>query len=1375
MKKIFTLFFAIWGLFSLSLWAQTPEAPVGTGTVGDPYQIATLNNLAWVSTNTSAWSRNSIQTADIDASSTSGWNQNGTVYFGFSPIGGGSGFTGTYDGQGHTISGLTINRTGESYVGLFGYVSGTGKVSNLGLLSVNIKGYNSVGGIAGQCDGTITNSYTSGMVDGITGNGDRIGGLAGNLWGAISNSFSAAVVTGSQYVGGLVGSCGSNTTASTINNSYATGNVTGSSVAGGLVGSLYQATVTNSYSIGNVTAAGGLFGGLLGSSSGGTVNNCFWDTTSSGQLTSVGGTGKTSDEMKSQATFTSWDFSSVWGIDVTAAKNNGYPYLSWQYPAVPCVNPTSGGTIATDQYGSIPYDPLAFSSIVSPSNYIGTLEYKWQKSVTAEDSGFTDIDNSNSVTYDAGILNETTWYKRLARTSCMNTWVGAAESNVIKVTVSPATVGGSISGGVSPITYGNPIGLLTLHDYSGAVVKWEKRVGNDAWTDINNTTISYTETPVSAGIWQYRALVKGGDNVETYSNPVNIVVVPQTLIVTADDKSKIYDGSGYTSFSVSYNGFVLGETAAVLSGSLVYSGSATTAVNAGNAYEIIPGGLSSANYTITFVPGKLTIAKKVLTVMAVGPAKVYGTALSPGENSVDFIAGVTGVGSETVTGVTLTPDAAGLSAKTAAGTAYVVKPSLATGTNGFRESNYSITYLPYNGVVSKKALTIVADTKSKVYGSALPTLTVTYLGLANGETASATLPVISTLAKASSPVATYAINVTGAADPNYSISYVSGILTVTKADLQITADNKSKNYGVPLPVLTISYTGLVNGDIAPAIKPIITTSALELSPVGSYSIQVSGAADPNYSISYSPGVLTVTRIPLTVVADEQTKVYGTSDPVLTYTSDKTLIGGSTFTGTLMRSFGENVGSYVINIGTLSAGANYDITFVSKKLHITAKPLTITNPTLTTSRIYNGGTEAAVIPGELIGLIPGDENKVKVSAVANYTTKNVGAGIPISVVYSLSGGASDNYTKPADYFVLTGEIAAKQLTISNTVVTTNKMYDGTTSAVVEKVGTLSGVEAVDVSNIGVSAIANYNDAKVGIAKSITVIYTLTGSGTANYIVPSGLQITNAKISEFVVLNALQSPGSGCEGSDLELNYIVQKGTPVQYQIVFGPAALSAGFKSIPYTNLSSTGASGTINISVPLGTPYGNYQASLQMRNELGVVSDVYPFQFVVNVSSDYIIPKFDDLLVCNNKAANFSSFQWYKNGKAIDGATKQYYSDPNGLVGTYSLKVTTINGQEYYSCPKVLNTPIKTKVSVSIYPNPVKVNQVSTVKISGLSEAELQGAEMSIYTIQGIEVYSTSEVNELNPVTLPFKDGVYIGRIKTTQGNSYSYQILLLK
>jgi len=102
-----------------------------------------------------------------------------------------------------------------------------------------------------------------------------------------------------------------------------------------------------------------------------------------------------------------------------------------------CINPTNGGMIAANQTGCTPFTPAAFTSTSAPTGHTGTLEYKWQSSVTSSSSGFTDIASSNSATYTSGALTQSTWFKRLARVTCMANWTGAAESNVVAVTVSP--------------------------------------------------------------------------------------------------------------------------------------------------------------------------------------------------------------------------------------------------------------------------------------------------------------------------------------------------------------------------------------------------------------------------------------------------------------------------------------------------------------------------------------------------------------------------------------------------------------------------------------------------------------------------------------------------------------------------------------------------------------------------------------------------------------------------------------------------------------------------------------------------------------------------------------------------------------------------
>ena len=121
-------------------------------------------------------------------------------------------------------------------------------------------------------------------------------------------------------------------------------------------------------------------------------------------------------------------------------------------------------------------------------------------------------------------------------------------------------------------------------------------------------------------------------------------------------------------------------------------------------------------------------------------------------------------------------------------------------------------------------------------------------------------PSAATTATTASTVGTYPITASGAVSSNYTISYVSGTLTVTAATLTVTAANETKTYGAVNPALTVTYSGFVNGDtVANLTTPATaTTMATTASSVGTYAITASGAASPNYTLSYAPGALTVT-------------------------------------------------------------------------------------------------------------------------------------------------------------------------------------------------------------------------------------------------------------------------------------------------------------------------------------------------------------------------------------------------------------------------------------------------------------------------------------------------------------------------------------
>jgi hypothetical protein len=184
---------------------------------------------------------------------------------------------------------------------------------------------------------------------------------------------------------------------------------------------------------------------------------------------------------------------------------------------------------------------------------------------------------------------------------------------------------------------------------------------------------------------------------------------------------------------------------------------------------------------------------------------------------------------------------------------------------------------------------------------------------------------------------------------DHSKSTVSGsqdyTLVIGRVPLTISASNVTMTYGGAMPALTVSYRGFVNGDNASGLttQPTITTPANSSSPAGAYPITASGAADPNYTFAYTPGTLTIDPATLLVTASAETKEFGAPDLALTYTVSGLVNGDNTgiFTGILSRAPGENVGTYPISKGSLSAGANYKVSYTGNFLTITKAAQQIT--------------------------------------------------------------------------------------------------------------------------------------------------------------------------------------------------------------------------------------------------------------------------------------------------------------------------------------------------------------------------------------------------------------------------------------------------
>jgi len=167
-----------------------------------------------------------------------------------------------------------------------------------------------------------------------------------------------------------------------------------------------------------------------------------------------------------------------------------------------CTNPTAGGTIAETQTICSGGDPATFTSSVAASGNVGTLEYKWQYSSTSDFStDINEIASSNAETYDAPSgLTATRYYRRLARVSCKADWTGAAESNILMVTVRSAFTTGEISSTGQTICYGGTpteIGSTTVASGGDASITYSWRSSSDSYLATIDGATSATYTPPS--------------------------------------------------------------------------------------------------------------------------------------------------------------------------------------------------------------------------------------------------------------------------------------------------------------------------------------------------------------------------------------------------------------------------------------------------------------------------------------------------------------------------------------------------------------------------------------------------------------------------------------------------------------------------------------------------------------------------------------------------------------------------------------------------------------------------------------------------------------------------------------------------------------
>ena len=423
------------------------------------------------------------------------------------------------------------------------------------------------------------------------------------------------------------------------------------------------------------------------------------------------------------------------------------------------------------------------------------------------------------------------------------------------------------------------------------------------------------QSMVNVGNYEITVFV---DNVE-YSTSYTITSRPVSVVI--DDKTSVYGDSLVALTATTADSVANAEGLENIVSLAKQDGTAA------GTYAIT-GTCTNGNYTVNFTDGTYTITQRAITVTVDNKESVYGNE----------IATLTG---KVTSGSVLADDGTVYTLSTTATSESDVGSYDITGT--CTNDNYSITFANTKGsyTVTKRAITVVIDDKTSVYGENLVSLTMRYaegsLQLVGGQT----LTQVVTLTKAQGTDAgTYAI-AGSYTDGNYYITFTNGTYTITQRAITVTVDNKESVYGNEIATLTGKVTsGSVLADDGTVYT--LSTTATSESDVGSYDITGTCTND-NYSITFAntKGSYTVTKRAITVVIDDKTSVYGEPLATLTATTTDSVANadGITTIVALTKDEGTTVGTY--DITGECVNGNYYITFTNGTYTITQRAITVT--------------------------------------------------------------------------------------------------------------------------------------------------------------------------------------------------------------------------------------------------------------------------------------------------------------------------------------------------------------------------------------------------------------------------------------------------
>lgn len=603
--------------------------------------------------------------------------------------------------------------------------------------------------------------------------------------------------------------------------------------------------------------------------------------------------------------------------------------------------------------------------------------------------------------------------------NCSNGTLVSAGCASTTITVSPAPSGGSLTGATTSIVYGDATGTISLSGQTGTITNWQKRVNNGSWTNISSTNSTYSETPTSAGTWDYRVVLTSGACSSVYSSIKSITVQPKELTVTGTTAAnKVYDGGTVATIGgATVSGMVLGDIITLANATMGNFNNSAVGTSKPVTTFMTLAGTNAASYTITQPTLQADITARPLTVNnAAVTSKTYdgnANAAITGATLVNAVAGDDVSLSNSTTGTFNNPQIGSN------------KPVTTTmSLTGTTAGNYTLTQPTLSGTITAKGLTVInAVVTSKQYdGNTNATITgATLSGIVSGDVVTltnATTGLFNTPAIGSNKPVTTSMTLSGAQSGNYTITQPTLTGNITAKVLTVTgAVVVSKIYdGNTLATITgATLTGVVTGEnvilnnatqgnfnnpLVGANKPVSTNMTITGTSIANYTLQ-----QPTLFGEILSNALNVTGI---IAAN---KVYdGTT---LTSLSGGTLIGvipGDVVTVTIPATGNfatPNVGTNIpvtVATPTLSGPDAWKYT-VNQPTGITAN---ITSKELVILAIEKQKTYGQVDPQlthSCTGFIAGeDESDLLTPVIINRAAgENVGQYVII-----VSGATSNNY-------------------------------------------------------------------------------------------------------------------------------------------------------------------------------------------------------------------------------------------------------------------------------------------------------------------------------------------------------------------------------